>query len=374
MRMKDRMKYLFRAPVLFWNILIQGRYDFTFDLMPMQMTDMPFSKRMNLLKAGLNLVYRRLKPYSMPLFMQIELTNYCNLKCPVCPTGAGVLKRRPQSIDPALFEQLMKEIGSNLLVLSLWAWGESLLHPELSEILQIIQTYDAKTLLSTNGQNLDDENIIQALIQNPPTYLIVALDGLTDETNSHFRVGAKLAPALMGVRRIAELKKKKGLTYPILEMRFMTLKQNQHEIPLLNDFAKENRFDMLAIRTLSIIDSPEEEHRKMVPDSENHRAYEYNVKSRLRRKDFICQFGFISPTVFADGTVVACEQDYNAQKPYGVFPKDGPFKDIWQGKRAGEIRRILRSRPETFSFCRNCPYADRHIKTCSIELTDFRAS
>lgn len=374
MKMKDRMKYLFRAPALFWNILVQGQYKFTFDLMPVQMTKMPFSKRINLLKSGLNLVYRRLKPYSMPLFMQIELTNYCNLKCPVCPTGSGELKRRPQSIDPALFERLMKEVGSNLLVLSLWAWGESLLHPKLSDILRIIQKYDAATLLSTNGQNLDDESIIQGLVQNPPTYLIVALDGLTDETNSRFRVGAKLEPALKGVRRIAELKKKKGLIYPILEMRFMILKQNQHEIPLLKDFAKENRFDMLAIRTLSIIDLPEEGHRKLVPDSGDHRAYEYNNKSRLRRKDFICQFGFISPSVYADGTVVACEQDFNAQQPYGIFPKDGSFKEIWYGKRAREIRRILRSMPETFSFCRNCPYADRHVKTCSIELIDFRKS
>lgn len=374
MRMKDRMKYLFRSPALFWDIMIRGRYDFTFDLMPMQMTDMPLSKRMNLLKAGLNLVYRRLKPYSTPLFMQIELTNYCNLKCPVCPTGAGVLNRRPQSIDTQLFEQLMKEVGPNLLVLSLWAWGESLLHPKLPEILQIIQAYDARTLLSTNGQNLDDENIIQALMQHPPTYLIVALDGLTDETNSRFRIGAKLAPALKGVRRIAELKKKKGQTYPILEMRFMVMKHNQHEIPNLQDFAKENRFEMLAIRTLSIIDAPEKEHRSRVPDSENHRAYEYNVKSRLRRKDFICQFGFISPTVFADGTVVACEQDYNAQKPYGVFPADGSFQEIWKGEKAAEIRRIIRNRPETLSFCRNCPYVDRPVKTCSIELTDFRKS
>lgn len=372
--MKDRMKYLFRAPILFGDILIRGRYDFTYDLMPMQMTDMPFPKRTNLLKAGLNLVYRRLKPYCTPLFMQIELTNYCNLKCPVCPTGAGVLNRRPQSIDPQLFEQLMKEVGPNLLVLSLWAWGESLLHPKLAEILRIIQTYDTRTLLSTNGQNLDDELVIHALIKNPPTYLIVALDGLTDETNARFRLGAKLAPALKGVRRIAELKKKNGQTYPILEMRFMVMKHNQHEIPLLQDFAKENLFDMLAIRTLSIIDSTEEEHRSRVPDAEKHRAYEYDSQSRLRRKDFICQFGFISPTVFADGTVVACEQDYNAQKPYGVFPKDGSFKVIWRGKRAGEIRKIIRSKPETFSFCRNCPYADRLVKTCSIELTDFRKS
>lgn len=372
MKHRDRINYFLQSPILLFDIMARGFYEFTFDLMPIKITGMSISKRLNLLKAGLNLIYRRLKPYSMPLFMQVELTNYCNLKCPVCPTGIGELKRRPQSIQPELFEQLMREVGPNLLVLSLWAWGESLLHPKLPEILKIIQKYDAATLISTNGQNLDDENIIQALILNPPTYLIVALDGLTDETNSLYRVGAKLEPALEGVRRIAELKKSRNLRYPILEMRFLSLKHNQHEIPLVNDFARKNHFDMCAIRTLSIIDSPEEAHRKMIPEKDGYRAYQYKNESRIHHHDFICQFGFISPTVYVDGTVVACEQDYNGSKSYGKFPEDGSFKKIWHGKRAKEVRRILRKSPDTFSFCRNCPYADRDIKTCSIELIDFR--
>lgn len=59
------------------------------------------------------------------------------------------------------------------------------------------------TLLSTDGQNLDDREVLQALIRYPPTYLIVCIDGVTDETNSIFRVGAKISPALAGVRHLA---------------------------------------------------------------------------------------------------------------------------------------------------------------------------
>ena len=44
---------------------------------------------------------------------------------------------------------------------------------------------------------------------HPPTYLIVAIDGLTDETNSVYQ-GARLAPALEGVRALADWKERSG--------------------------------------------------------------------------------------------------------------------------------------------------------------------
>ena len=77
------------------------------------------------------------QPWSWPVHMQIELTNYCNLKCPVCPTGIGAINRKPLAMDVSLFEQLMDEVGQYLLTLSLWGWGESILHPQLAKILRI---------------------------------------------------------------------------------------------------------------------------------------------------------------------------------------------------------------------------------------------
>lgn len=71
------------------------------------------------------------------------------------------------------------------------------------------------------------------------------------------------------------------------------------------------------------------------------------------------------PTVLADGTLVACEQDYNGTQPYGRLTTDS-FADLWFGPGAGRIRRIVRDDPAQFSFCRNCPYADRPISSCSV--------
>jgi MoaA/NifB/PqqE/SkfB family radical SAM enzyme len=357
------------------DIFFLGRYDFVYDQMSISTRHMSMKKRWNLLKAGNNFIYRKLKPWNMPLHMQFELTNFCNLRCPVCPTGLGVVNRRPHVMDVGLFQRVVDEVGPYLLTLSLWGWGEPLLHPQLSEILKAIRNYPIATLLSTNGQNLDGDRVIEALINYPPTYLIVAIDGLTDETNAQFRVGAKLAPVLNGVQRLAEIKKKRALELPILHMRSIVMKHNQHELPHLFDFAKEHGFDLLTIRTLSIIDSenPDAVHGGFVPDVSGFRAYDYHDGGRVRRGDYICQEPFWFPTVFADGTLVACEQDYNAQQPMGKIAQGKSFGDLWFGKQATQVRRIIRDTPETVSFCKNCPYSDRSTTDVSVQALFLRS-
>jgi radical SAM protein with 4Fe4S-binding SPASM domain len=371
MRKNERWSYIKRAPRHLNNILINGRHDFTYDLMPANVSQMPLKKRLNLLKSGMNLVYRRLRPWSWPLHMHIELTNYCNLNCVVCPSGIGSLERQPMAIAPALFERLLNEVGPYLLTASLWGWGEPLLHPQLSDILRIAQNRGITTFLSTNGQNLNDEKVLEALLNYPPTFLIVALDGITDETNAKFRVGAKLEPVLTGVQRLAQMRASKDQQFPIIHWRYIVMRHNEHELPLLHKFATENQFDMLTIRTLSIIDAPDSTHRNLVPLDEKFRAYNYEDEERVIRTDFICEKAFTFPAIFADGTVAACDQDCNAQHSIGKLTGGQSFAEIWWSKQAAEIRKTVRDNPENISVCNNCPFRDRPVSTCSIQYLDL---
>jgi radical SAM protein with 4Fe4S-binding SPASM domain len=372
MRLQERLSYLRRARALTWDILVRGRYDFEYDLMPVHVHHMPLKKRLNLLLTGANLIHRRAHAWSRPINMHIELTNYCDLRCRVCPSGTGRLDRQPAAMDPALFERVMSEVGPYLLTASLWGWGEPLLHPQLADILRIARNRGVTTFLSTNGQALGDETVLRALASYPPTYLLVCLDGMTDETNSAFRVGAKLAPALSGVKRLVQMRREAGSRLPVLHLRFIVMKHNEHEVPGLPQFAAENQFDELSIRTLSVIDAPEDIHKDLIPDGETFRAYGYSDDGRISRNDFICEQAFTFPAVFADGTVVACDQDCNAQQPIGSLADGSSFADIWWSRKADRIRRTIRDNPDDFSFCKQCPFRDRPVGHCSVEYFDLR--
>ena len=368
MRAAERRRGLLRAPLLAWQTLAQGRYDFVYDALPIRLQRMSLAKRWNLFRAGANLLHRRLRPWSMPLHMQFELTNYCNLRCPMCPTGSRNLERPPRSLDVALLEQLLAQVGPYLLTATLWGWGESLLHPRLSEALVVVRQYPVVSLLSTNGQNLDREPIVAALADAPPTYLIVAIDGLTDETNSRFRVGARLAPALAGVQRLAAIKRQRGQHLPVLHMRFIVMKHNQHELPRLADFAREHHFDLLTTRTLSPLacDVADSVHLAYLPDAPEFRAYRYDQGRRVARHDFVCQQPFWFPTVFADGTLVGCEQDHNGTRPLGALGAGVSFRDVWYSAQAAQLRKEVRDGALP-GFCVGCAARDRPLTSASRE-------
>lgn len=368
MRRAERWEYLSRSGRIAWEALALGRYRFHYDWMPIVVSGMPAKQRLNLLRAGLNLFHRRLVPWAWPLHMQVELTSFCNLRCPVCPVGTQDLTRPARAIDLGLFERLMEEVGPYLLTLSLWAWGEPLLHPELEAALEIPRRYTMATLVSTNGQNLNAERVQRALRKHPPRFLIVAIDGLTDATNSVYRRGARLAPALEGVRALAAWKRESGSRLPNLVFRFLAMKHNEHEVERLGEFAREHGFDMVSTRTLSTIDSSKATHSALLPEQQRLRAYQYDAAGRrLRRPDFICQHAFNFPTVLADGAVIACEQDFNGRHSYGRFSRDRSFASIWFGPEAARIRRTIRDNPGLLSFCANCPYADRETSSCSLD-------
>jgi radical SAM protein with 4Fe4S-binding SPASM domain len=374
MRSQELRQGLLRAPKLAWDVLARGRYGFKYDQVPMVACRMSLAKRFNLVRAGGNLLHRRLSPWSMPLHMQFELTNYCNLRCPVCPTGTSSVNRPPQAMEVDLFERVMEEAGPYLLTASLWAWGEPLLHPRLERILQAARKHDVITLLSTNGQCLDQDGVLDALIEEPPDYLILAFDGLTDETNSRYRVGAKVSPILEGVRRLAERKRERGLRKPVLNMRYIVMKHNQHELPHLDEFARRNGFELLTIRNMFFIETTcdGETAGRLTPDAEVWRTCGYAHGGNTPRGDFICLEPFWFPTVFADGTVVLCEQDYNAELALGRVSGDVSFASLWRNRRAAQLRKIIRNDRQGVSFCRKCPYLDRPITDFNVEAHTIR--
>ena len=77
----------------------------------------------------------------------IEITNVCNLKCTFCPDSKRV--KRFMSIEE--FESVVSKISNYTKLIYLHVKGEPLLHPNLDTILSILEKYNLKTNITTNG-------------------------------------------------------------------------------------------------------------------------------------------------------------------------------------------------------------------------------
>lgn len=83
----------------------------------------------------------------------IEITNVCNLKCKFCP-DTNRTKTFMSSND---FEKIIEKINKYTNLVYLHVKGEPLLHKELDKILKILEKYNLKTNITTNGTLIKDK-------------------------------------------------------------------------------------------------------------------------------------------------------------------------------------------------------------------------
>jgi len=112
-----------------------------------------FVKAANSVAAGYSflagIMLRRPVITGMPPAISFELTNHCNLSCPECASGSGMMTRERGFMEPALFERIMTEIRPYLYYVSLYFQGEPMMHPDFFRFTH--SRGDVRIIVSTNG-------------------------------------------------------------------------------------------------------------------------------------------------------------------------------------------------------------------------------
>ncbi len=93
-----------------------------------------------------------LKPPQTPPYVQLELTNDCNMACPHCARQRYHDRRPIGYIDLGLFKAMVDEMsGYSWCFLRIAGLGEPALHPNLADMLDYLQQRSIRTELVTNG-------------------------------------------------------------------------------------------------------------------------------------------------------------------------------------------------------------------------------
>ena len=77
----------------------------------------------------------------------IEITNICNLKCKFCPET----NRKKMFMNVDDFEKIIHKTYKHTNLVCLHVKGEPLLHNRLQDILKILEKYNLKANITTNG-------------------------------------------------------------------------------------------------------------------------------------------------------------------------------------------------------------------------------
>lgn len=305
-------------------------------------------KQINLLKNYWAYFIGSPRVGGLPSRLMIEPANFCNLKCPTCPVGNGAIKKAKGAMSLENFQKIIDEAGDYLYHLTLWNWGEPFLNRELARMIKCARQKNIYAVTSTNGHFLDEKSCAD-LIDCGLNELIIALDGLSQETLSQYRVGADFKKIVQGIKNLVELKKAKASRYPIIQLQFIAMKHNQPEIGKLEEFGRSLGVDKAVLKTFgSQLDMGR--LKEFEPTEKQFSRYARQAK---RKKS--CRNIYLGMNINYDGTAVPCCYDPLESQALGnVFASS--VKEVWQGKKFENFRQAVIKSKNAVSICANCDY------------------
>lgn len=295
----------------------------------------------------------RWAPPKYPLFLGVEPTTACNLRCPQCISGLRAFTRPTGRMDPALLEKLLDELHPYLWGVLFYFQGEPLLHPEIGRLIRTASQYRLLTSLSTNGHFLTDEKI-EELILAGLTHLRLSIDGMTQESYSLYRQGGSLATVQKGLERLLTLRKAFGSRFPLVEVQFIAFKHNYAEIPAFKAWARKIGADYARIKTAQLLDPSPEAYETWIPPQASRYTRTPTGEIQLQKPlPNACWRLWRSAEITWDGQVLPCCFDKNAEHAFGSV-QETSFAGAWHSPPAEAFRKNVFQRRESIDICRNC--------------------
>jgi MoaA/NifB/PqqE/SkfB family radical SAM enzyme len=268
------------------------------------------AKVTNALHCEFEKARRVARPRAHPYVAVLDVANTCNLRCPYCPTGLRMNGGRGRKLmDRAVVRRLVDELGDYLVSCNFYNWGEPLLHPNIAELVEICHRARIWAVISTN-LNTTDKRVLEDLCEAGLDYLVLSIDGASQESYEKYRKGGDLQLVLENVAHIVEYRRKRKLKNPIIDWKFLVFKHNRHETRKAYETAKKLGVDIFRFRQGG---GPEYA-------TVEARATE-SVKKRVIKQ--YCRQLWHVVTVNSDGGIAPCCYVFNKNDDFAEYDDSG---------------------------------------------------
>lgn len=237
---------------------------------------------------------RSLTVSALPARMMIDPINICNLKCTLCPTGQNISGMTQRTMPFDMFEHIL-HLNPNLRMLDLFNLGEPFLNKDIFRMIDLCRRKDIRVSVHTNFEAYGTD-MVERIVQTPPSRLHISVDGLNQETYGMYRIGGRFENVWKNMKYMSKRIRETGRG-PVVEWGFLYHNRNRHELPEARTHARALGFKFYA-RPLVI-----------VPYS---RALEWHDEDTIAsepvtfRSDVVCPHLWIQMTVRPTGELAPC--------------------------------------------------------------------
>lgn len=218
-----------------------------------------------------------------PNWVVLQITERCNLRCKMCyewgENGAYKSRENLHDLSIGKIEEVFSDLKEYSVYYELFG-GEPLLHPQFSEIMQLVKKYECKIDIPTNGTLLSkySKEIVDAKVRR----IWISLDG-PEQINDLQRGKGVYKKATEGIKTIQEYKRLKNSTYPLIGVTFVLTPLNYMYLKdfVVNELLKLN-LDYISIE-FQLYLTPERYDKYLVYLSEKLNVESETVASGLIR-------------------------------------------------------------------------------------------
>jgi radical SAM protein with 4Fe4S-binding SPASM domain len=284
---------------------------------------------------------------TLPTRIWLEPTPSCNLTCGHCPHGMETPFEKGL-MTWELFTKVIDELTGHVYDVNLFHRGESLIHKRLADMVAYCHDRGMHTRLHTNAGILDEAKAA-ALIDAGLDYVSFSFDGYTKETYEKNRVGGDFETTVENIRTFLRLKEER-VADVVTILQVMEIGEDEAGKQERQD-ALRARFaglplDRFVVRTPHNWAGDFDEFGQGVGDAPSFRFTP-------------CTFLWYSMTIFFDGTVAPCPQDFFGKLVVGDVSRQS-VAEVWNGAPMREMRRRMADRNVCgLSPCNGCDILNR---------------
>ena len=281
---------------------------------------------------------------TIPLHVDIELADVCNLRCEMCAHGLGTVNKTG-FMKQELVDRLISECADLGVSSIKFNWrGEASLNSYLPAAIKLAKEKGIlEVAINTNGLPKKKQILIDCGKAGLDR-IIFSIDGHSKSTFETIRKGGNYAQLLENVNEFLAWKSSEGLEKPFVRVQMVRSVRNMHEV---DEFIKYWSPKVDDVRISDVMDRGQ---------GASLSVGDQIVKGRNR-----CPQPFQRLTVGRDGTVVPCCADWNEIFPVGDVNKES-LKNIWRGYKMEAVRSIQEQRKlDDFDLCKNCYVKESYL-------------
>lgn len=327
----------------------------------------------NILIALNDFQKRKEKPLSSPLYIKVEPTRICNLRCTGCVQSAEGYKTQAgirSQFKIENFKKVIDALHKTLLGISFSYYGEPLLGKSLMKMIKYAHDRGVGTMFPTNFSVKISEDKAKEIVNSGLDMMMISLDGASKETYSKYRIGGNFDLVLENVEKIHQAKISLNRKSPHLRWKFIVFDHNKHE----TDFAKQN-YKKLGFDSLSLEgDMYNKESKEKIRKSKYLR--------NIRDKKLACFWVWFTLIIEYNGDVSPCcgIDDLVSIDTFDLGNVyDTPVLEIWRGESYQKLRKGFKKKESNdtlHSTCQTCvgvkrPFTEENKTLAPQDLYDL---